>query len=142
MRKSQEDRFDAVMRKSQKHDEALASLFLGQRTLLEQMREDRAHNDYQFAYIFNKTSMMPPVPMPPSTQPLSHFPCPMLCDDQSQKSSGEMHQETDIGNKEVQENRKVEHTEGSLVPMVEPNMIVVANPNTKYHIHRGVMRRQ
>jgi hypothetical protein len=28
MRKSQEDRFDAVMRKSQKHDEALASLFV------------------------------------------------------------------------------------------------------------------
>jgi hypothetical protein len=30
MRKSQEDRFDVVMRKPQKHDEALASLFLGQ----------------------------------------------------------------------------------------------------------------
>jgi hypothetical protein len=29
MRKSQEDMFDAVMRKLQKHDEALASLFLG-----------------------------------------------------------------------------------------------------------------
>jgi hypothetical protein len=29
MRKSQEDRFDVVMRKSQKHDEALALLFLG-----------------------------------------------------------------------------------------------------------------
>jgi len=83
MRKSQEDRFDAVMSKSQQHDEALASLFLGQQTLLEQMREDRAHNDYQFAYIFNKTGMMLFVPMPPSTQPLSHFPRPMLCDDHS-----------------------------------------------------------
>ena len=81
MRKSQEDRFDAVMRKSQKHDEALASLFLGHQTLLEQMREDRAHNDYQFAYIFNKTGML--LPVSPSTQPLSHFPCPMLCDDHS-----------------------------------------------------------
>ena len=81
MRKSQEDRFDAVMRKSQKHDEAMASLFLGQQTLLEQMREDRAHNDYQFAYIFNKIGMLPPVRMPPSTQPLSHFPRPMFCDD-------------------------------------------------------------
>jgi hypothetical protein len=70
MRKSKEDRFDAVMRKSQKHDEALTSLFVGQQTLLEQMREDTAHNDYQFAYIFNKTSMLPPVPIPPSTQPL------------------------------------------------------------------------
>jgi len=84
--------------------------------------------------------MMPPVPMPPSTQPLSHFPCPMLCDDQSQKSSGEMHQETDVGNKEVQENSEIEHTEGSLVPMVEPNTTAVANkevdPNTKVsHTH-------
>ena len=46
MRKSQEDMFDAVMRKSKKQDEALASLFLGQQKLLEQMREDKAHNDY------------------------------------------------------------------------------------------------
>ena len=78
-------------------------LFLGQQTLLEQMREDRAHNDYQFAYIFNKTGMLPPVPMPmpPSTQLLSHFSRPMLCDDYSQKSLGEMHQEIDVGNKEV-----------------------------------------
>ena len=83
MRKSQEDRFDAAMRKSQKHDEALASLFLGQQTLLEQMMEDRAHNDYQFAYIFNKTGMLPPMPLAPSTQPLSHFPRPMLRDDHS-----------------------------------------------------------
>jgi len=83
MRKSQEDRFDAMMRKLQKHNEALALLFLGQQTLLEQMREDRAHNDYQFAYIFNKTGMLLPVPMPPSTQPFSHFSCPMLCDDHS-----------------------------------------------------------
>jgi hypothetical protein len=83
MRKSQEDKFDVVMRKSQKHDEALASLFVGQQTLLEQMREDRAHNNYQFAYIFNKTSMLPHVPIPPSTQPLSHFPHPMLCNDHS-----------------------------------------------------------
>ena len=99
------------------------------------MREDRAHNDYQFAYIFNKTGMLPPVPMPPSTSSLSHFPHPMLCDDHSQKSLGEMHQETDVGNKEVQENSKVAHTEGSLVPMVEPNTTVVANkevdPNTE-----------
>ena len=29
MRKSQDDRFDVVMRKSQKHDEMMASLFLG-----------------------------------------------------------------------------------------------------------------
>ena len=101
MRKSQEYRFDAVMRKSQKHDEALASLFLGQQTLLEQMRKARAHNDYQFAYIFNKTGMLLPVPMTPSTQPLSHFPRPMLCDDHSQKSSGEMHHEMDVCNKEV-----------------------------------------
>jgi hypothetical protein len=99
----------------------LASLFLGQQTLLEQMREDRAHNDYQFAYIFNEIGMLPPVPMPPSTQPLSHFPCPMLCNNHSKKSSGEMHQETDVGNKEVQENSEVAHTEGSVVPMVEPN---------------------
>jgi hypothetical protein len=69
------------------------------------MREDRAHNDYQFAYIFNKTGMLLLVPIPPSTQPLSHFPHPMLCDDHSQKSSGEMyierslHQEIDVGNK-------------------------------------------
>jgi hypothetical protein len=45
--------------------------------------------------------MLPPVPMAPSTHPLSHFPHPMLCDDHLQKSSGEMHQETDVGNKEV-----------------------------------------
>jgi hypothetical protein len=32
------------MRKSQKHDEALALLFLEQQTLLKQMRRDRAHN--------------------------------------------------------------------------------------------------
>jgi len=101
MRKSQEDRFDAVMRKSQKHDEALASLFLGHQTLLEQMREDRAHNDYQFAYIFNKTGMLPPMPMPPSTQPFLHFTRLVVCDNHSQKSSGEMHQEIDVGNKEV-----------------------------------------
>ena len=79
MRKSQEDRFDAMMRKSQKHDEALASLFLGQQTLLQQMRDDRAHNNYQFAYIFQQTSMLPPAPMPPNTQPSSHFPRRMLC---------------------------------------------------------------
>ena len=115
------------MRKSQKHDKALASLFLGQQTLLEQMREDRAHNDYQFAYIFNKTGMMLFVPMPPSTQPLSHFPRPMLCDDHSQKSSREMHQETGVGNKEVQENSEVAHTEGNLVLMVEPNTTAIAN---------------
>jgi len=108
-------------------------LFLGQQTLLEQMREDRAH--YQFAYIFNKTGMLLPVPMTPSTQPLSHFPHPMLCNNHSQKSLGEMHQETDVGNKEVQENSEIEHTEGSLVPMVEPNTTAVANkevdPNTE-----------
>jgi len=123
------------MRKSQKHNEALTSLFLGQQTLLEQTREDRAHNDYQFAYIFNKTGILPPVPMVPSTQPLSHFPHPMDCDDHSQKSSGEMHQEKDVGNKEVHENSEVAHTEGSLVPMVEPNTTTIANkevdPNTE-----------
>jgi hypothetical protein len=63
MRKTQKDRFDVVMRKSQKHDEALALLFLGQQTLLEQMREDRAHNNYQFAYIFHKNGMLLPMPM-------------------------------------------------------------------------------
>jgi hypothetical protein len=103
MRKSQEDRFDAMMRKPQKHDEALASFFLGQQTLLEQMREDKAHNDYQFAYIFNKTGMLPPVPMPPNTQPLSHFSRPMLCDNHSGEMYIErpLHQETDVGDKEV-----------------------------------------
>jgi hypothetical protein len=81
------------------------------------MREDRVHNDYQFAYIFNMTGMLPPVPMPPNAQPLSYFPHPMLCENDSQKSSGEMyierslHQETDVGNKEVQENSEVAHTE-------------------------------
>ena len=121
MRKSQEDMFDAMMRKSQKHDEALALLFLGQQTLLEQMREDRVHNDYQFAYIFNKIGMLPPMPIPPSTQPLSHFPHPILCDDHSQKSSGEMHQETDVGNKEVDPNTEVPHTQGSHAPAMKPN---------------------
>ena len=49
MRKSHEDRFDVVMRKSQKPDEALASLFLGQQTLLEQLREDRTQQDWYAA---------------------------------------------------------------------------------------------
>jgi hypothetical protein len=57
----------------------------------------------------------------------------MLCKNHSQKLSGEMyierslHQETDVGNKEVQENSEVAHTEGCLVLMVEPKMTVVAN---------------
>jgi len=85
--------------------------------------------------------MLPPMPMPPSTHPLSYFPRRMLCDNHSPKSSSEMyierplHQETDVGNKEVQENSEVAHTEGSLVPMVEPNTTAVANkevdPNTE-----------
>jgi hypothetical protein len=65
----------------------------------------------------------------------------MLCDDHSQKLSGEMyierplHQDIDVGNKEVRENSEVAHTEGSLVLMVEPKTTVVANkevdPNTE-----------
>ena len=42
-----------------------------------------------------------------------------------------MYQEIDVGNKEVQENSEVAHTEGSLVSMVEPNRIAVVNLNTK-----------
>jgi hypothetical protein len=51
----------------------------------------------------------------------------MLCDDHSQKSSDEMHQETDVGNKEVQENSEVAHIEGILVSIVEPNTTAVVN---------------
>jgi len=45
-----------------------------------------------------------------------------------------MHQETGVGNKEVQENSEVAHTEGSVVPMVEPNTTVVANKEVALNI--------